>query len=93
MAVFENRRYKSQSDKRLFHLPKEYLSQSSFHETKRESVRRLIDALRFSSVILFKIGYRDTTVSEKIIGIDHKYVVWIQWALGFYRAVCIVVIL
>ena len=56
-----------------------------------QSVRRFIDALRFSSVVLFKIGYRDTTVSGKIIGIDYKYIVWIEWTLGFYLAVCIVV--
>lgn len=49
---------------RLFDLPKEYLTLSSSHEIKYKSIRKFINALRFSSVVLFKIGYRDTTVAR-----------------------------
>ena len=43
-----------------------------------------MNALRFSSVILFKVGYRDTTVSGRIGWLDLKYIVALEWALGFY---------
>jgi uncharacterized protein YjbI with pentapeptide repeats len=43
-------------------------------------VAKFRDALRFSSVLLFKIGYRDTTVSE-----DLCWIVTVEWVLGFYR--------
>ena len=78
---------------RLSDLPKEYLTKSSPSEIKHKSVRKFVDALRFSSVVLFKIGYRDTIVSGKILGLDYKYIVWIEWALGFYLLACIVVTL
>jgi uncharacterized protein YjbI with pentapeptide repeats len=46
--------------------------------------RTLIDALRFSSTILFKIGYRDTTVSGRLGPCDLRWLVRLEWALGFY---------
>ncbi len=50
-------------------------------------------ALRFSSVVLLKVGYRDTTVSGTIWGIDYKYIVWIEWLLGFYLLAALAVTL
>jgi hypothetical protein len=45
--------------------------------------RALIDALRFSSTILFKIGYRDTTASGRIGPCDLRWLMRLEWALGF----------
>lgn len=78
---------------RLFDFPKQYLTQTSLLEIGNESVRKFINALRFSSVLLFKIGYRDTTISGKLLRIDYIYIVWIEWALGFYLLACLAVTL
>lgn len=69
---------------RLFDFPKEYCSKNSMVEIKNLSARNFINALRFSSVILFKVGYRDTTISGKILGIDYTHIVRLEWALGYY---------
>jgi hypothetical protein len=69
---------------RLFDFPKEYCSKNSMVGVKNHSARKFINALRFSAVILFKVGYRDTTISGKILGIDYKYILWLEWALGYY---------
>jgi hypothetical protein len=45
---------------------------------------RLVDALRFSTILLFKIGYRDTIVTGKVGPLDVKYIVMFEWALGFF---------
>ena len=74
---------------RLLDFPKEYLGQGS----KNESGKKFINALRFSSVVLFKIGYRDTTISGKILGVDYKCIVWIEWLLGYYLLGALVVTL
>jgi uncharacterized protein YjbI with pentapeptide repeats len=73
---------------RLFDFPTHYLTQTS-----PLKIGKFINALRFSSVLLFKIGYRDTTISGKLLRIDYKYIVWIEWALGFYLLACLVVTL
>ena len=78
---------------RLFDFPKQYLSQTSLLEIGNESVRKFINALRFSSVVLLKIGYRDTTISGKLLGIDYKYIVYIEWVWGFYLLACLAVTL
>lgn len=78
---------------RLFDLPKQYLTRSGPLDVRNESLRKFIDALRFSTVVLLKVGYRDTTVSGKISGIDFKYIVWIEWALGFYLLAALAVTL
>ena len=80
---------------RLFDFPKEYCSKNSMVEVKNHShsARKFINALRFSAVILFKVGYRDTTISGKILGIDYKYILWLEWALGYYILIALVVTL
>ena len=50
----------------------------------RDAARKFWEAIRFSSSILFKIGYRDTTVSGYIGKCDLRWVVAVEWALGFY---------
>ena len=78
---------------RLFDFPKEYCSKNSMVEVKNHSARKFINALRFSAVILFKVGYRDTTISGKILGIDYKYILWLEWVLGYYILGALVVTL
>ena len=78
---------------RLFDFPKEYYSKNSIVEIKNHSARNFINALRFSAVILFKVGYRDTTISGKILGIDYTYIVWLEWVLGYYVLGALVVTL
>jgi hypothetical protein len=50
----------------------------------RDAARKFWNALRFSSGILFKIGYRDTTVSGHIGKCDLRWIVAVEWVLGFY---------
>ena len=78
---------------RLLDSPKEYCSKNSMVEVKNHSARNFINALRFSAVILFKVGYRDTTISGKILGIDYKYILWLEWVLGYYIFIALVVTL
>jgi hypothetical protein len=62
-------------------------------ETIAEKGSSLVDALRFSAVLLFKIGYRDTIISGKVGPLDVKYLVIFEWALGFYFLAAITVTL
>jgi hypothetical protein len=50
----------------------------------RDAARKLWNALRFSLGILFKMGYRDTTVSGHIGKWDLRWIVVVEWVLGFY---------
>jgi len=69
---------------RFLDFPKHYSTQESQLKVEKQSVRNFINALRLSAVILFKIGCRDTTISGKIGGMDYRYLVWVEWALGYY---------
>jgi uncharacterized protein YjbI with pentapeptide repeats len=69
---------------RLFDFPEQYLTGKSSESVKSHPVDRFLNAFRFSSVVLLKIGYRDTTVSGQIAGIDYKSIVWVEWLIGFY---------
>jgi hypothetical protein len=65
--------------------PKDLVSEAaSLSSTENDPLRILINAFRFSSTILFKIGYRDTTVSGRIGRCDLRWIVRIEWVLGFY---------
>ena len=86
---------------RLFVLPKKYL----FHENEadfvpneyvidhKEGWGKFIGALKFSMVIFFKIGYIDTKISGKILGIDAKYFVWAEWVIGYWLLTALVITL
>ncbi len=77
---------------RLFDFPRLYLSEAKpLDMIKSKFAIKFINALRFSSVILLKIGYRDTKISGKILGIDCKYFVWFEWLLGFYLLACLTI--
>ena len=79
---------------RFLDFPKQYLAQTDAFEIKNKPVRKFIDALRFSRVVLLKVGYRDTTISGKILWIiDYKYIVWLEWVLGFYLLAALAVTL
>jgi len=77
---------------RLFDFPRLYLGEYTAGK-KNYSMSEFVSALKFSSVILFKIGYRDTTISGNIMGVDYKYIVWMEWLLGFYLLASLVVTL
>jgi uncharacterized protein YjbI with pentapeptide repeats len=64
---------------RLLDLPKQYLTGQPTRITRAP----LVDALRISSVILFKVGYRDTALSGKVGGIPVRRLVRVEWALGY----------
>ena len=78
---------------RIFDLPKEYYSKNSMvvvkNHSARKFIRKFINALRFSAAILFKVVYRDTTISGKILGI-YKYILWLEWVLGYYILIALV---
>lgn len=78
---------------RLFDLPQLFITEKKPLQIKRMHMDRLVNACRFSSVILFKIGYRDTTISGKIFGVDYIVIVWIEWLLGFFLLSCLAVTL
>jgi uncharacterized protein YjbI with pentapeptide repeats len=89
---------------RLLDIPRQYLASplaapaasapvEGASETIAEKGSRLVDALRFSAVLLFKIGYRDTIISGKVGPLDVKYLVIFEWALGFYFLAAITVTL
>ncbi len=63
---------------RLFEFPRHYLT----GRYKPRTNNALYNAHRFSMVILFKIGYRDTTISGRILGIACRDIVWLEWFLG-----------
>lgn len=64
---------------RLFDLPRVFLTAANF---PRKDIK-FVDALRFSTVILFKVGTRHITISGKFIGIPYRYIVRFEWILGF----------
>jgi uncharacterized protein YjbI with pentapeptide repeats len=68
---------------RLLDLPKQYSTTPNVLPVASVQWRKLIDALRVSSVILLKVGYRDTTLSGSIGPIAIKAVVAVEWVLGF----------
>ena len=77
---------------RLFDFPRLYLGEYTAKK-KNYSMSEFVGALKFSSVILFKIGYRDTIISGNIMRVDYKFIVWMEWLLGFYLLASLVVTL
>ncbi|MDX1653691.1 MAG: pentapeptide repeat-containing protein [Candidatus Competibacteraceae bacterium] len=65
---------------RLLDLPKHYLKDKTGRMIRSE----LVNAFRVSSVILFKVGYRDTSLSGTVGSIKVDHLVRIEWFIGFY---------
>jgi hypothetical protein len=66
------------------------------HKSARSAVkngRKFINALRFSSVLIYKVGYRDTTISGRLGKFDLKYLVVLQWVLGFFLLAALMITL
>jgi hypothetical protein len=78
---------------RFFDLPNRYLTDSAEAWTQNEGVRRFTNSLILSSVVLFKFGYRDTTISGKFLGINYKYIITVEWVLGFVLLAFLVITL
>lgn len=72
---------------RLFYFPKEYFTADNISAIKEPYIKRLINALRFNIVILFGVGWRDTTISGKILMIDYNWIGRIEWLLKLYLLV------
>ena len=76
-----------------YYLPKEdnpafQLAAAESASAPRASVKRSVfwtfwTALWLSTGLLFKVGFRDTTVSGRVLGIDLRYVVLFEWFFGF----------
>ena len=49
---------------------------------RQEYTNKFLKALRFSTVVLFKVGPRDTVISGKIGRLGLKKVVTVEWLLG-----------
>lgn len=77
---------------RLFDLPKDFVggATAAFPGAGAAWLRKFINALRFSSVVLFKIGPRDTTVSGRIGPLGLQYVVAVEWLIGYYLLAALV---
>lgn len=78
---------------RLTDLPKQFLGEAVAAPVPAGRLRRLIDAVRVSSVVLLKVGYRDTTLAGRIGPLKIGYVVALEWALGFYLLAALTVTL
>ena len=79
---------------RLLDFPKQYSSRSASLGIRSRRYRKFIDALRVSSVILFKVGYRDTTLSTPAGSfLNIEYIVALEWLLGFYLLAALLVTL
>jgi len=76
---------------RVLDFPKQFYAPNGAANERNEKMAQFINALRFSSVVLLKIGYRDTTASGTVMGRDLKYVVWIEWLLGYFVLAAIAV--
>jgi hypothetical protein len=68
---------------RFLEFPRKYLTGTPKSWTNNEKVIRFATSVRLSSFILFKFGYRDTTISGKLLRIDYRYIIWTEWLLGF----------
>ncbi|MCF6238055.1 MAG: pentapeptide repeat-containing protein, partial [Candidatus Marinimicrobia bacterium] len=69
---------------RLFDFPRKYLAYKEQASGVERWWQRLFDAVRFSTVVLLKIGRRDTVIGGSAFGINMKYYVWVEWLIGFY---------
>ena len=78
---------------RFLEFPRQYVKDKSSIWVESALAKRFINSIRFSTVILFKFGYRDTVISGKIMSIDYRYIVWVEWILGFYLLISLVITL
>jgi hypothetical protein len=66
-----------------------YLPKNSNHRARSmsSSGRRAFwtfwNALWLSTALLFKIGFRDTRVSGRFLGIDLRHIVLVEWLFGY----------
>ena len=58
-----------------------------------DTIQIIWNGLRFSFVVLFKVGYRDTTIHGRIFGFDLKYIVVLEWMLGYLLLAALIVTL
>lgn len=78
---------------RLLDLPKQYAADRADLPVQSARLRKLVNSLRVSSVILFKLGYRDTTLAGHVGPLPIAYLVAVEWALGFYLLAALTVTL
>lgn len=78
---------------RLLDFPKQYSTDAALLSIDSPQLRKFIDTLRVSSVILFKVGYRDTLLSGSLGPLPLAYVIAFEWALGFYLLAAITITL
>lgn len=78
---------------RLLDLPKQYAADRANLPVSSGPLRKLIDSLRVSTVILFKLGYRDTTLGGRCGPLPIAYLVALEWALGYYLLAALTVTL
>lgn len=67
---------------RMLDLPRSYVRRRGPSRLPSRRARRLYKALRFSSVVLTKIGARDSRISGRIGPVDLRYIVVVEWWLG-----------
>ncbi len=68
---------------RLFDFPINYSSEPVL-ENPQHSLSNFFNIFWFSAVILMKIGVRNKTISGKMMGINYKYIVLVEWLVGLY---------
>ncbi|MFQ5587393.1 MAG: pentapeptide repeat-containing protein [Nitrospiria bacterium] len=68
---------------RLFDFPAKYYTGTT-QETQRDAIARFFNIFWFSAVVLMKIGPRKKLLSGHIVGMDYKYVIRVEWLIGYY---------
>ena len=53
-------------------------------QSTKKNENKLINAIRLSFIILFRLGVRDTTISGKVFGCNYQTIVFIARCLGVY---------
>jgi hypothetical protein len=69
---------------RLWEDPRDYLGDSPSSRLPNARLQSFVNALRLSTVVLFKVGHRDTQLASRSGGSLLKWLVIVEWLIGFY---------
>jgi hypothetical protein len=94
--VFSDAKADSSFRLRLFNSPKIYYTeqmQLNIFESNHNWLKQFWYASLMSFVILFKVGYKDTTISGTIGNWNLRKIVWLEWIVGFFLLIALLVTL
>lgn len=68
---------------RILDFPKRYFTEA-VPEHKVCGMKQLSSMFWFSAVVLMKVGHRTQVIEGKVVGIDYKWIVRLEWLIGLY---------